>query len=135
MARTRLSRPHNWTSRTVRMAKQFANITLLGMSGISSLGDFVRPLMTGASTPYGAGLRPDERQPRHHHEPARKDMELAGTGMDLMNNVRALRAADTGDVFGSRGRLEHALGRPTTGSSSPTASTSSPNGASVGRRS
>ena len=38
-------------------------------------------------------------------------MELAGTGMDLMNNVRALQAADTGDVFGSRGRLEHALGR------------------------
>ena len=36
-------------------------------------------------------------------------MQLAGVGSDLMNNVRALQAANTGDVFGSRGRLEHGL--------------------------
>ena len=105
--------PHNWTSRTIRMAKQFANITLLGMSGVSSLGDFVRPLMTeGLDAMYGYGLRTLMSDARGTIlNLARKDMELAGTGMDLMNNVRALQAADTGDVFGSRGRLEHALGQ------------------------
>ena len=105
--------PHAWTSRTVRMAKQFANITLLGMSGVSSLGDFVRPLMTeGLDAMYGAGLRTLMSDARGTIlNLARKDMELAGTGMDLMNNVRALQAADTGDVFGSRGRLEHFLGQ------------------------
>ena len=29
--------PHNWSSRTIRMAKQFANITLFGVSGVDSL--------------------------------------------------------------------------------------------------
>ena len=105
--------PHAWDSRTIRMAKQFANITLLGMSGVSSLGDFVRPLMTeGLDAMYGYGLRTLMSDARGTIlNLARKDMELAGTGMDLMNNVRALQAADTGDVFGSRGRLEHALGQ------------------------
>ena len=105
--------PHAWTSRTIRMAKQFANLTLLGMSGVSSLGDFVRPLMTeGLDAMYGSGLRTLMSDSRGTiMNLARKDMELAGTGMDLMNNVRALQAADTGDVFGSRGRLEHFLGQ------------------------
>ena len=50
--------PHAWDSRLIRMAKQFANITLLGGSGVSSLGDFVRPLMTqGLEAMYGYGLR------------------------------------------------------------------------------
>ena len=103
--------PHNWSSRTIRMAKQFANITLLGMSGVSSLGDFVRPLMTeGLDAMYGYGLRTLMSDSRGTIMAlSRKDMELAGTGMDLMNNVRALQAADSGDVFASRGRLEHGL--------------------------
>ena len=103
--------PHNWSSRTIRMAKQFANITLLGMSGVSSLGDFVRPLMTeGLDAMYGYGLRSLMSDARGTiMNLSRRDLELSGTGMDLMNNVRALQAADTGDVFGSRGRLEHGL--------------------------
>jgi len=103
--------PHAWDSRLIRMAKQFANITLLGASGVSSLGDFVRPLMTeGLEAMYGYGLRSLMGDMRGTIlKLGKEDMQLAGVGSDLMNNVRALQAADTGDVFGSRGRLEHGL--------------------------
>ena len=103
--------PHAWDSRLIRMAKQFANITLLGGSGVSSLGDFVRPLMTeGLEAMYGYGLRSLMSDMRGTIlKLGKEDMQLAGVGSDLMNNVRALQAADTGDVFGSRGRLEHGL--------------------------
>ena len=103
--------PHAWDSRLIRMAKQFANITLLGGSGVSSLGDFVRPLMTeGLDAMYGYGLRSLMGDMRGTIlKLGKEDMQLAGVGSDLMNNVRALQAADTGDVFGSRGRLEHGL--------------------------
>ena len=50
--------PQRWQSRTVRLAKQFSNLTLMGMSGITALGDLVRPLVTeGFDSFYGYGFR------------------------------------------------------------------------------
>jgi hypothetical protein len=103
--------PHRWQSRLIRMAKQYSNLTLLGMSGVTALGDLIRPLMTeGLEAMYGYGFRTlmsDQRSTILRM--SRQELELAGDAMELMNNVRALHAADSGDVFTSRGTFEHGL--------------------------
>jgi hypothetical protein len=103
--------PHRWDSRTIRMAKQFNNLTMLGMSGISALGDLMRPVMTeGIDAVYGYGIRSLMSESRALIMKMNKqELELEGNGMELQMNVRAMAAADTGDVFGSRGRFEHGL--------------------------
>jgi hypothetical protein len=39
------------------------------------------------------------------------ELELEGNGMELQLNVRAMAAADTGDMFGSRGRFENGMNK------------------------
>ena len=103
--------PSRLSSRMIRMAKQYTNLTLLGMSGITALGDLVRPLMTeGIDAFYGIGLRSMMSESRAIiWKQAGHELELTGDGMDMIKNVRALAAADTGDVFGSRGTFERGL--------------------------
>ena len=103
--------PHAWDSRLIRMAKQFTNLTTLGMSGITALGDLVRPIMTeGMDATFGYGLRTLMSDSRSAIlRMSRGELELAGDGTELLNNLRALQATDTGDIFGSRGRIEHGL--------------------------
>ena len=105
------SDPHRWDSRTIRMAKQFNNLTMLGMSGISALGDLMRPVMTeGIDAVYGYGIRSLMSESRALIMKMNKqELELEGNGMELQMNVRAMAAADTGDVFGSRSKFEHGL--------------------------
>jgi hypothetical protein len=105
--------PSRWQSRTIRMAKQFTNLTVMGMSGITALGDLVRPLMTeGFDAMYGVGIRTLASDARSTIlRLNREELELAGDGAELMNNVRALSRADTGDVFGQGGRIEQGLNK------------------------
>lgn len=105
--------PHRWDSRTIRMAKQFNNLTILGMSGISALGDLVRPLMTeGLDAMYGYGFKSLMSESRATILRMNKaELELEGNGMELQLNVRAMAAADTGDMFGSRGRFENGMNK------------------------
>jgi hypothetical protein len=95
------------------MAKQFTNLTVMGMSGITALADLVRPLMTeGLDATYGIGLRTLAANARSTIlRLNREELELAGDGAELMNNVRALSRADTGEVFGQGGKLEQGLNR------------------------
>jgi hypothetical protein len=81
------------------------------MSGISALGDLMRPVMTeGIDAVYGYGIRSLMSESRALIMKMNKqELELEGNGMELQMNVRAMAAADTGDVFGSRGRFEHGL--------------------------
>ena len=105
--------PSRWQSRTIRMAKQFTNLTVMGMSGITALGDLVRPLMTeGFDAMYGVGFRSLASDARATIlRLNRQELELAGDGAELMNNVRALSRADTGEVFGQGGRIEQGLNK------------------------
>ena len=103
--------PSRLSSRMIRMAKQYTNLTLLGMSGITALGDVVRPLMTeGIDAMYGMGIRSMMGESRGTiWRMVGHELELMGDGMDMIKNVRALSAADTGDIFGSRGSFERGL--------------------------
>ena len=103
--------PHSWDARTIRVAKQFNNLTLLGLSGISALADLIRPLMTeGLDAFYGHGLRSLISESRATILRMNKqELELEGNGMELQLNVRANAMSDTGDVFGSRSRFEHGM--------------------------
>ena len=87
----RRRRPVALGLRLIRMAKQFSNVTLLGMSGVSSLGDMVRPLMTeGLDAMYGYGLRSLMADTRGTIlRMAKTDLEHAGVAMDLMQGMRA----------------------------------------------
>ena len=103
--------PQRWQSRTVRLAKQFSNLTLMGMSGITALGDLVRPLVTeGFNSFYGYGFRSlmsDQRALILRLN--REELELAGNGMELMLNTRALSFADNGDIFAGRTAFERGM--------------------------
>jgi hypothetical protein len=103
--------PQRWQSRTIRMAKQFNNLTLMGMSGITALGDLVRPLVTeGADAFFGYGLRT-----LMHEQRAlilrlnREELEHTGLGMELQLNTRALSFADNGDIFAGRTAFERGM--------------------------
>jgi hypothetical protein len=103
--------PHRWTSRTIRMAKQFSNLTLLGMSGFSALGDLMRPLMTeGLQAVHDYGFRTLASEARSIIlKASRRELEFMGDAMELITNTRALSASDAGDLFGSRTGLERGL--------------------------
>jgi hypothetical protein len=103
--------PTRLSSRMIRMAKQYTNLTLLGMSGITAMGDLVRPLMTeGFDAMYGYGFRSLMSESRATiSRMVRHELELAGEGLELLKNVRALQAADTGEFFGARGSFERGL--------------------------
>lgn len=105
--------PHRFSSRAVRMAKQFTNLTTLGMSGITAMGDLMRPLMTeGLQAVHDYGFRTlasDMRAPIFRM--ARKDLEFAGDGMELILNTRALSMSDAGDLYRSRSGFERGLAK------------------------
>ena len=103
--------PSRWDLRLIRMAKQFSNVTLLGMSGVSSLGDMIRPLMTeGLDAMYGYGLRSLMADTRGTIlRMAKTDLEDAGVAMDLMQGMSRMTAQETGEVFGYQGKFERGL--------------------------
>jgi hypothetical protein len=105
--------PHRWSSRAVRMAKQYTNLTVLGMSGITAMADLVRPLMTeGLLAVHDYGLRTMMAQSRGLIlKMSRRELELAGDGMELINNTRALSMSDAGDMFRSRTPAERGLAK------------------------
>lgn len=105
--------PHRWQSRTIRMAKQFTNLTVLGMSGITAMGDLVRPLMTeGLQAVNDYGFRSLAAESRGLIlKMSRKELELAGDAMELIANTRALSMSDTGDMFRSRSTFERGLAK------------------------
>jgi hypothetical protein len=105
--------PHRWQSRTIRMAKQFTNITVLGMAGVTAMADLVRPLMTeGLQAMNDYGFRSLASESRASIlKLSRKELELAGDAMELIANTRALSMSDTGDMFRSRSSFERGLAK------------------------
>ena len=95
------------------MAKQFTNLTVLGMSGVTALGDLVRPLMTeGLQAVNDYGFRSLAAESRGLIlKMSRKELELAGDAMELIANTRALSMSDTGDMFRSRSTFERGLAK------------------------
>ena len=77
--------PHRWDARTIRVAKQFNNLSLLGLSGLSALSDLIRPLMTGRTRRLLRSwpAQPDQRKPQldpaHEQAGARARGQRHGT--------------------------------------------------------
>ena len=103
--------PHRWQSRLIRMAKQYTNITVLGLSGLTAAHDLIRPIMTeGLEAVHAYGFKTLMHESRAAiMRIARNELELAGDGTELINNMRALSTSDTGDVFMHGTRFERGM--------------------------
>ena len=105
--------PHRWQSRLVRMAKQYTNLTTLGMAGVTAMADLVRPVMTeGLMAVHEYGFKTLASEMRGTIlKMSRKELELAGEGVELINNTRALSMSDAGDLYRSRTPFERGLAK------------------------
>jgi len=105
--------PHTWDNRLIRVAKQFANMTLLGLSGVSAILDLVRPVMTeGLEAAYGAGFKSLVSGSRKEIlKMALEDLRFSGDGAELILNLRAASLSDMGDITMHRTSFERGMNK------------------------
>lgn len=100
--------PHSWTSRTIRVLKNYATWTTMGLSAYSQMGDLFRPAITeglDAVNRFGFGTLVDESRALIYRM-AREERLYSGDAFEIVTSARSLAASDVGDIYMSRSRLE-----------------------------
>ncbi len=100
--------PFRLLSRTLRVAKTFNVLTMMGGAAITSTTDLARFAMVdgfGPSLRAAAKLLRDPEFRKLHRAETRE----LGQAMDLVNGTRAMQMADIADTFGNRMGVEKAL--------------------------
>jgi hypothetical protein len=105
--------PYRPISRAVRIGKIWSVLTMGGGFAISAIPDVARVVMTeGLDNAIGNGLRHFmSEQGRIAIKMSKKELQLAGTGLDMVLGTRALQFADIGDMYGRKFGFERGLMR------------------------
>lgn len=105
--------PYRPISRAVRIGKIWSVLTMGGGFTISAIPDVARVVMTeGLDKTIGHGLRHlMSEQGRIIMRMSKKEMQMAGTGLDMVLGTRALQFADIGDMYGRKFGFERGLMR------------------------
>ena len=107
------SDPYRPLSRAVRIGKIWSVLTMGGGFAVSAIPDVARVLMTeGLDNTIGHGLRHlTSEQGRIIMKMSKKELQLAGTALDMVLGTRALQFADIGDMYGRKFGFERGLMR------------------------
>ena len=107
--------PHEWSSRTIRLAKNYMAWTTMGLSALAQLGDLFRPAITeGLDAVYRHGFRTlmDDSRPLIM-QMIKQERRMAGDSLELTLGSKAMAMADMGDTFASRSNFERVANQVT----------------------
>ena len=101
--------PDGLMVRTARVARTVNFMSLLGGMTISAFSDVARPIfMHGYTKTFEAGLGPLLANPKAFGA-AKKEVQLAGTALDMVLDTRVMAIADMMDEFGKQSKFERGL--------------------------
>lgn len=101
--------PDGLMVRTARVARTVNFMSLLGGMTISAFSDVARPVFVhGYTKTFKAGLGPLLANPKAFGA-AKKEVQLAGTALDMVLDTRVMAIADMMDEFGKQSKFERGL--------------------------
>jgi len=103
--------PDGLLHRSVHTAKTLNYMASLGMMTVSAISDLAKPVMVhGLTRTMGTALTPLTRGLKAI-KLAKKDVKLAGQGLDMITNDRVASFADVADQYGHGTRVERGIDR------------------------
>jgi len=104
--------PHSLTSRSARLMKQYNSLLYMGGGVISALVDLARPMMTEGinRTMHDTFKMFTASADKSIYKMAKKEVQMAGTALDMVLGSRAMAMVDLDNVYGRSGSFEGGMG-------------------------